>query len=313
MTGLELSRAYYEEYGKDMIHEEFSDIEDLLAVGLVGSGSECFGYDDEFSKDHDFEPAFCIFIPENERIDSKTEFKLERAYAKLPKEFMGYKKSLIGPVGGNRHGVIKTSEFYLSKCGNKDGELTIREWLTIPEFELLEAVNGEVFLDNLGEFSKIRDNLLYYPEDIRLKKLAGYLLKMNQSGQYNYERLIKRGDTAAAQLSIFEFVNAALHVIFLINRHYMPYYKWSFKALSNLEKLSNLYDSLEYLISSDNEEKNSMVKLEIIDDVIRMIIEELQNEEITKAICMDLEKHAHSVNDMVEDSYIRNLNIFVGV
>ena len=54
MRGIELSRRYFEEYGVPMIKNTFSDIEDLLACGIVGEGSECLGCDDEISRDHDF-------------------------------------------------------------------------------------------------------------------------------------------------------------------------------------------------------------------------------------------------------------------
>ena len=63
MKGLELSRKYYEEFGKPMLKEQFPEIEHLIAVGLVGSGSDCYGYDDDISHDHDFEPGFCLFLP----------------------------------------------------------------------------------------------------------------------------------------------------------------------------------------------------------------------------------------------------------
>ncbi|MBO7398596.1 MAG: hypothetical protein J6V10_05830, partial [Clostridia bacterium] len=63
MKGLELSEAYYNEYGRKMLENDFPQLKDYLAAGLCGSGSECFGYDDELSKDHDFEPGFIIFLP----------------------------------------------------------------------------------------------------------------------------------------------------------------------------------------------------------------------------------------------------------
>ena len=110
MKGLELCRKFFYEYGEKMINEEFADIKHLLAAGLVGSGSECFGYDDEVSADHDFDAGFCIFVPDD--IDERRLFQLERAYAKLPKEFSGYRREKLSPVGGNRRGVIKTSEFF---------------------------------------------------------------------------------------------------------------------------------------------------------------------------------------------------------
>ena len=65
MKGLELSRKFYETYGAPMLHEKFPELEDKLAIGLVGDGSECFGYDDDISRDHDFEPGFCIFVPDD--------------------------------------------------------------------------------------------------------------------------------------------------------------------------------------------------------------------------------------------------------
>ena len=78
-----------------MLHEKFPELEDKLAIGLVGDGSECFGYDDDISRDHDFEPGFCIFVSDD--IDSRTEFQLERAYAKLPKTFEGVDRLKISP------------------------------------------------------------------------------------------------------------------------------------------------------------------------------------------------------------------------
>jgi hypothetical protein len=139
MKGLELSRKFYKECGEPMLQEQFSDILPFIAVGLVGSGSECYGYDDEISRDHDFEPGFCIFIPDESIVDSKRAFEPEKAYARLPREFMGFNRSLYSAVGGNRHGVIKTADFFEAKVGSRDGILTIGQWLTLPDYALAEA------------------------------------------------------------------------------------------------------------------------------------------------------------------------------
>ncbi|MBQ9562362.1 MAG: hypothetical protein IJU99_02815, partial [Lachnospiraceae bacterium] len=66
MNGLELSRAYFEAFGRQMLEEQFPELLPHLAAGLFGSGSECFGFVDEVSRDHDFEPGFCIFLPGEE-------------------------------------------------------------------------------------------------------------------------------------------------------------------------------------------------------------------------------------------------------
>lgn len=313
MKGLELSRKYYEEYGIPMLEKEFADTRQYLAVGLVGSGSECLGYDDEISQDHDFEPGFCIFLPDESVVDRKEAFRLERAYAKLPKEFEGFTRSQMSPVGGSRHGVIRTSEFYQDKTGVANGELGKLDWLHVPTYALLEATNGEVYEDNYGEFTKIRERLMEMPEDVRLKKLAGHLLLMAQSGQYNYLRIAGHGEKNAAQMAIYEFIKHTVEVIFLLNHEYCPYYKWSFRAMRSLLVLSDLDYSFYILMTSNNEGSNPQEKYQLIEEICGKVIAFLTEQGMTKATCGDLEKHAYSVNDSIEDSEIRNLNILYAV
>jgi len=313
MKGLELAEAFYKEYGETMIEESFSHIKQYLATGLCGSGSECMGFDDMLSHDHDFEPGFCIFLPDESLVSVKDEFLLERAYAKLPKEFSGFKRNPLNPVGGNRHGVIRINKFFEEKTGDTNGDLTTKDWFLVSEQFLSEATNGKVFSDNLGLLTSIRQKLSYLPEDVRLKKLAGNLLIMAQAGQYNYARCIKRQDTGAAQLSMVEFVNAALKVIFLLNRCYIPYYKWVFRALKDLDILSSLCGDLEYLLSSANSEKEAKIKTELIEKIASAVIDELQRQELTSVSSVTLEAHAYSVNDRIKDPQIRNLHIMYAV
>ena len=62
MKGIEQARKFYTEVGIKMIADEFGDYQNRIAVGLVGHGSECFGFDDEVSRDHDFEVGFCMWL-----------------------------------------------------------------------------------------------------------------------------------------------------------------------------------------------------------------------------------------------------------
>ncbi len=313
MNGLELSRAFYEEYGKPMLEEQFPQLLPLLAVGLFGSGSECFGYDDETSRDHDFEPAFCLFLPDEDVVDRRTAFLLERAYAKLPREFNGFRRSITAPVGGARHGVLRTREFFSQKIGSADGTLSLEDWLRVPEYALAECCNGELFFDNYGEVSAIRQHLAAYPHDVRRKKLAGQLLLMAQAGQYNYPRCLAHGETAAAQLAVNEFVNAALAVIFLLNGQYLPFYKWRFRALRELPILGDSARVLEYLLCTPNDEDTAQEKQELIEELASRVITALQEQRLTDAICGDLEKHAYSVNDRIENAELRNAHILMAV
>lgn len=313
MNGLELSRAYYEQYGEPMLRERFPQLMPLLAAGLAGSGSECWGYDDEISRDHDFEPGFILFLPGEDVVDRRTAFALERAYAALPKEFMGVKRAMLAPVGGARHGVLRTADFFREKTGSADGNLSLMEWLALPEYLLAEAVNGEIFADGLGEVTAIRDRLRHRPTDVRLKKLAGQLLLMGQSGQYNYRRCLLHGETGAAQLAVAEFVKSAMAAVFLLNDIYQPYYKWSFRAMRALPRLSITAELLEYLLTTDNEEETASEKNAVMEGIAADIIGELQAQGLTQAVCGDLERHAYSVNDRISDAQIRNLHILAAV
>ena len=312
MKGIELSESFFEEYGRPML-EGFEQLWPYLAVGLTGSGSECFGYDDEVSQDHDFEPGFCIFLPGEDIVSRKSAFALERAYAKLPREYRGFRRSLMQPAGGARHGVIRTEEFFTVHAGTADGSMSLHDWMTVPEYSLAESVNGRIFLDNYGEVSRIRQSLACYPEEIRRKKLAGHLLLMAQAGQYNYLRCLKHQEQAAAQMAVFEFAKSCTEVIFLLNRRYQPYYKWSFRALRKLPELSIEAELLEYLITTDNSADTAEEKYRVIESIAADVIDSLIGQHLTQAVCGDLEKHAYSVNDSIADAKVRNLHILAGV
>ena len=311
MKGLELSRRFFEAYGMPMLREQFAALLPHLAAGLLGSGSECFGFDDAVSRDHDFEPGFCIFLPGEDVVDRRAGFQLERAYAKLPREFEGVSRPVLLPVGGARRGVLRTGEFFTGKVGAPDGALTLGQWLSLPEQALAEATNGEVYFDNAGELSAIRERLAYFPEDVRLKRLAGHLLLMAQSGQYNYVRCLAHGEPAAAQMAVGEFVKSALSAVFLLNRRYQPYYKWSFRALRGLPLLSELAAPLEALLTTDNAAPAE--KSDTIERVAAAVIDALQAQDLTQAVCGDLEKHAYSVNDRVSDGDLRNAHVLAAV
>ena len=314
MKGIELAKGYYEEFGKPMLESNFPDLLPFIAAGFVGSGSEHYGFDDEISRDHDFEPGFCIFIPGEEIVSRRQEFLLERAYAKLPKEYCGFRRLPVSPVGGNRNGVMRTGDFYLKAVGSATGELTTEQWLCIPDYALAEAVNGEIFADEYGEFSRIRENLLNMPEDIRLKRIAGNLLIMAQSGQYNFVRCLKHGEPEAARLACTEFVNATVKTVFLLRRGYAPYYKWCFRGLRGLPGTGELTEKLSSLLFGDCRGSESAERMyDTIENIAADIIAMLIEQGITNAICGDLEKHAYSVNDKISDGNIRNMNILAAV
>ena len=311
MKGLELSKAYYEAYGAPMLENDFPDLVTKIAVGLVGMGSECLGYDDDISTDHDFEPGFCMFLPEEDVVDRRSAFLLERAYAKLPDEFMGYRRNRLNPVGGNRHGVLRLSEFLTSRLGAKFPD--DNAWMQIPEQYFLEVISGELFRDDVGDFTRIRNYFSKMPEDVRKKKLAGELVMMEQGGQYNYTRCLQHGETGAAQLAAVEFTKAAMHVVFLLNGRFMPYYKWRFRALRELVLLSDTAPLFEMILTTGNEGDAVEKKIAAADRITEEITGELLAQGLIKEGGKDPEALAYEVNNTIEDGWIRNLHILYAV
>ena len=311
MKGLELSRAYYETFGAPMLEREFPEVLQHAAVGLVGQGSECLGYDDEVSQDHDFEPGFCIFLPSEEVVDRRSAFLLERAYAKLPDTFMGYRRNILSPVGGNRHGVLRLEQFLKERLGVVWPD--DNAWMQIPEQGFVEVLSGELFRDDSGEFTRLRRYLSKMPEDVRRKKLAGQLLLMAQSGEYNYIRCLKHGEPGAAQLAVTEFCRAAMHAAFLLNGRYMPYYKWQFRALRALPKLSETAEPLLRMLTTGNGSAEAEVKIRDGRLVARMIIDEMKAQGLPEGDPAEMEPLAYALNDTITDGWIRNLHILYAV
>ena len=324
MNGLELARKYWEAFGREMLEQGFPDLKPFVAAGLCGSGSEVLGFDDEFSRDHDFEPGFCLFLPGEDAVSRRDAFQLERAYAKLPKTFAGFSRAGLSPVGGNRHGVIRLSDFLTEKTGSPDGNLSPLDWLAVPEQNLLEITGGEIWLDESGVFSALRRRLSRFPEDIRLRKLSGELLLMNQSGQYNFRRCLDHGEKGAAMLALHEFVLSALHVLHLLEGAYLPYYKWAFRSLRALDgrhppeggqagRRAAQADRLEFLLFGGPDADALEDRELAMADLCQEIAEELRDRDLSSAVCCDLEQHAYSVADRIQDPLLRNMHILSGV
>lgn len=304
MQGIEIAKAYWEQCGRPVIEQEFPELMKYIAVGLVGAGSECFGFDDELSRDHDFGPGFCIFLPGEDMVDRRLEFLLERAYAKLPKEFMGLKKELMNPAGGNRCGVFRTADWYREKTGLSEAPCGWQDFMSLPDHALAEAVNGEIFYDAYGEFSAIRKAWQAPPQDYIYKKLCGALISMSQAGEYNYPRCLRRNDRAAAHLCADEFVKAAVTAVFACFGMPVPYYKWTFRALKDLEKEKRTAPFSAILEEILYSEEASALIAEASGEILSLTA----SMHLQGTYAADLQSAAFELNNRVADPQLRNLS-----
>ncbi len=307
MKGLELSRKYFEEYGLPMLEQKFPQYIDKMAAGLVGEGSECLGFDDEYSRDHDFGAGFCIWLPDELYRSIGTE--LQKEYDRLPEAYMGISRNITAMNPG-RTGAMSIDSFYFRYTGLKRAPIDNMEWFRIPEHFLATVTNGQVFMDRLGQFTEIRSSLMeYYPDDVLRKKLASRCAVMAQAGQYNYPRCIKRGERSAAYLACSEFIKAALSAVYLLNRRYMPFYKWSFRGTESLQLLKDAVSVLRKLSLTDDAGKYDMMKQELIESVCHDVINEMNMQRLTFVTETFMEAQAFDLMKGVQDTRIASMHI----
>ena len=285
MRGLDEARRFYAERGQAMIRSRFPDYEGRIAVGLAGRGSQCFGYDDALSRDHDFEQGFCLWLTDED--DLKIGVALARAYRSLGAEGPRERSAL----GSSGVGVQRIGDFYRRYTGSPGAPESWQQWMSLPSWALAEAVNGEVW---------------------RKKKLAARVIGMAQSGQYNYARCLRHGEAGAAMLALGQFVRDAAETVFLLNRRHMPYYKWCFRALRELPTLSDMAEPLEFLLTGENGGEGDALKIRLVEDICASVLRELAAQELCRGTGDYLEGPAFEIQGRIENPEIRAMHIMEG-
>lgn len=309
MRGLKLAERYYNFYGREMIHNKFPDYEERIAVGLVGEGSDCFQFDDEISQDHDWGPAFCIWL--NQFDYEQIGMLLQKEYENLPKDFAGIPPRKLSIQGIGRTGVHEINNFYKKFTGLDEPPSTWLEWLRIPEKNLAACTNGKVFKDEFGEFTFYREKLLeFYPEEVRLKKISIRCFVIGREGQYNIPRCIKRNSFVAAHYATSKFIEAAISLVYLLNYCYMPYYKWMHEGLINLPILGpKIYQLIQNLAVSNNfaNTKNKLNdKLELVNIICGSIVEEFRKQQLSESKSNYLIDHSETIKSKIENEELRD-------
>ena len=308
MNGLTLAEQYFHEHGLPMILTCFPLHAERMACGLVGDGSECFGFDDEISRDHDWGPGFCIWLTREDYDDIARD--LMQKYEQLPQTFAGYGSRSKNEWGNDRVGVFEIFDFYSRYIGYRNVPQKNEEWMVVPESALAAATNGKVFYDPLGEFNSIRNQLLnFYPDDVRLKKIAARCMTIAQSGQYNLGRCLKRGDQFSVQYSETKFCSDVISLIFLLNRKYTPFYKWMSRSLVALPRLGKeIHEKINLLIKT----LDASLKLEIVEEICSLIIAELEAEGLTESSSTFLLDHGPVIQSKIKDKKLRERNVWIG-
>lgn len=307
MTGaLELSREFFERTAKAKLTEDFPEDYPRIAAGLVGNGSECFGYDDELSRDHDWGIDFFLWVPEEDRrlVEPLNEWKRKLLDSHFDKPIR--RRSGMGAFVG----AMTVGDFYSSLIGYPEGPKTLQEWRSIPQENLALSVNGEVFADPLGQFTAVREYLLrFYPEQLRLKKIAARCMAIAQTGQYNFHRCIKREDWVTFRTVLSLFSDEVMGLVFLLNRVYKPYYKWAWRRLCELPVLGGIVSEELLRLSklSGLDAGTFREQEECISRICTLLISELKNQGLSDLDDLFLAAHGLEIQAGISDAYLRRL------
>lgn len=288
MKGLALARRYFEATC-DQLLAPFPALRTRIAAGMVGPGSECFGFDDEYSKDHDYGPGYCIWLSDEDHAHYGQA--LQAQYDALPTDFAGFSGRNPTARSGQRVGVFSISGFYSQFLGAPELPVSDADWLQIPEELLATAINGEVFIDGAGAFSRIREALKnYYPEQIQRLKIATAMANMAQSGQYNLPRALARKEWVTARLAQAEFLKHTCLLVYALNKSYAPFYKWLHRGIRQQPILSGLYDSLNTLADTPIEYTHK-----VIEGICTCVLNELIIQGYTHPGDTFLENHVNTI------------------
>ncbi|NLT13280.1 MAG: DUF4037 domain-containing protein [Clostridiales bacterium] len=306
MNGMELSRRYFFDVAEPPLRRAYPDLYERLAAGLVGNGSECFGYDDEISRDHDWGVDFFLWVPEGDRnaIPALREWK-DRLFAANPPAFPRTRSQYGAGIG-----VMTAGDFYKSLIGYPDGPDEIQDWRRIPEENLAMAVNGGVFIDNGGFFSATRRKLLgYYPEDLRKKKLAARCMAIAQTGQYNLSRCYLRQDWVTFRSVLTRFSDNVISAAFLLNRIYRPYYKWAYRKMTELPILGTAVgvklNEIARLCTLDTQSYKALQG--DVAEICALLAEELRRQQLAFTDDWFLTTHGEEIQNSIQNDFLRSL------
>lgn len=322
---LDMSERFFEQIALPSLEETFPESWERMASGLVGYGSECLGFDDELSQERGWGIEFYIWMTDADFSaigDDVRRWKLDLMADHPELRFRDANAS------GVEHTVLSSSVFYSSLIGFPRAPETVLEWRRVPEANLSLCTNGRVFADPLGEFTSVRESIAgYYPEDLRLKKIAVRCFSMAQSGQYDFLRSSQREDVVGKEMALGEFVRDCISMVFLLNKRYMPCRKWAYRAMLELPRVAGVVAPLlEALYDGDAQAGGQLDpgtvlvkpvgvdderRAAIVEEICSVVIGELHEQGLSDSDSTYLLQHGEEVHSKIEDPDLQRLPMWV--
>jgi hypothetical protein len=242
---INVSHDFFEEIVKPILLEHFPEETNVTAFGVFGYGSEALRLDDELSRDHHWGLRIDALMPE-EVFERRRQAIMEKLSANLPDAYRGHSLRQAHLAGAGL-APDNLPAFLRRTIGIDHAPTTYEEWLRIPEEDIIHVINGEVWFDPLGEFTAVRAALnQYYPEPVRLRRIAHWCRYFSGMGTYALNRAILRNNEFYATTRFSNAIRLGIQLAFLLDKQYYPYDKW---LMAYFERLPRLADPLLPLVN----------------------------------------------------------------
>lgn len=233
---IDISRAFFFDLVLPILEQEFPEETAQTAFGVFGYGSEVLHLDDEYSSDHHWGLRINAVMPQA-LLAEKEQAILSTVAANLPDAYKG--QSLREGYAGTKALSLMSLEGFLRQTiGIDHAPRDYAEWLSMPEEDIIHVINGEIWRDDLGRFTAIREALsAYYPEPVRLRRIAHWCRYFSGMGTYALRRAILRNNEYYASIAFGKAIRWGVQLGFLLEKTYCPYDKWTLAYLPRLPRL----------------------------------------------------------------------------
>lgn len=236
-TITDYSRDFFFEIIKPVLERQFPAETDQTAFGVFGYGSEVLKLDDEYSSDHHWGLRINALMPDF-LISIRREDMLKTVADNLPDSYQGH--SLREGFSGVSSLEIDSLEGFLKRTVGIDyPPETYMDWLNLPEEDITHVINGEIWYDRSGCFSNIRRGFQeYYPEPVRLRRIAHWCRYFSGMGSYALRRALLRNNEYFATVAFGKAIRWGIQLAFMLDKQYYPYDKWVMSFFSDLPRMA---------------------------------------------------------------------------
>jgi hypothetical protein len=309
LTGLEISRRFFDEWGLPWLQQEWPDLANRVAAGRVG-GSDIIGADDEWSRDHDWGPRFDLWLTREDQARFGRRLRQE-INAAAPREFMGARHHFFGERKENV-GVESIDSCIAFHAGVPRPPERARDWFrphggqSIVEREswLYFLRHGPIFYDPSGEFTCRRDAFAHYPRDVRLKVMHAQCITLWYVGHYKFRwRLIYRHDPYPFHSAVNQTVEAAMRLSFYLNDDFAPHWQWLHHEFGKLPEAKDLGPVLDRFLAGNDAMECSAV----VTDITNILTARLAEGGWIESGHHDMQRAADELQGRISDRVIRGM------